>query len=812
MPGGYHRVCCCYEAGCAGGPATVPSYNIVKYKNLNAGYSPSLFLERYPYIHGLQTTVVNNKYINQLYRLKDNKWETITHDNFNVGGSFISYNLDLDEYVIFQNIGYESLGYDYQNLLAKINSSNIYEEIYITPVGYHDAYSDDYTSYEQTINAMAYDSINHKYYFMEYSKSVQDVNVILKIWQFTRSTETWELIRRQNVVENSSNPYWPFASGIYDSINSRYIIAFKTEFPVSGYHKITLYDGSNWSVIAVYNLPDEYDTYYPILLYNPDDEKVYIILYVYKSPTLYYRVLQLDNNTLIEYDIGYPPAGFAHITDITYDTDRHVAVMILARNGICEYDFVSKTFSNVYTLVEPIRALRIIYNPDIQKCLIYGGSKNPNQAIYNNQIYIWNGVNIENIYDTNMGNLCGKLFYDTEYDDIVLFGGMYSYTNFTNASVQPFANAWYLDNLEWKHITTRPIFNHRSRTPYFSYNTIVIYMPNIQKFLIFLSLSQCNTYLYDPVTDTFEQLLLDLQPPARMISNDYSAVPVKMCYDSSTQKVFLLIHYTTNYELRLDLWMFDPLIKKWYFIKQGILGENYDFRTSYLLYAFGYMHTINKLLISCQIRWRSIYTNKFDMLFSYDTIKNEIAPIPVSCGQEYDGVTALFYQDYTIFKSMSITYKLDNFEDYLLLCMKANIVGITLCPGCFQHNYIYFELLIDNSHEIIYLKHRGHEDVNEWISLKPVYVFKQTNYSSNNCTGEITKEEILNFYLRFELLSIGYAKLTIAAAGAVDSIFYSTFQIPPNENYFIKTAQNTNVGPCPLRLGYGGNITIEGIR
>lgn len=813
MPGGYHRACCC-NIGCPGGPATLPSIYIKKYVNVYTGTTPNLFLEHSPYIRGLTTTVVSNVYNNQFYRLRNNIWEAIIHDNFNIGRTIIAYNTNTKDYFLFGNAIIEPLSLDYQNLLGKLDSSIVYDEIYITPIGFYIHNDLNYNSYEATINAITYDSINNLYYFMEYSVPFNyQSKAIIKIWSFDRSTETWILKRKEDVTTTSNDLSWRQASGIYDPINERYIIAFTSSFPISGYHKIVLYNGLTWQIIAEYEISSDYNIQQPILLYNPDDEKLYIILYVYKSPLKYYHILQLDNNILTEYDIDEAPVDFSTITDITYDTDRHVAVIILRRSKICEYDFITKTFSNFYQLIEEIRELRIIYEPNTQKCIIYGGRISSEPPVYNNQIYIWNGINIENIHDTNMGNLCGNLFYDSEYNDIVLFGGMYSYTNFSNATMQPFANAWYLDNLEWKNITTRPVFNYpfTYNPNYINYQTNVIYMPNIQKFLIFLSHFQCNTFLYDPETNTFEQLFLEIQPTYKTYA--YGEItPLKMCYDPNTQKVYLINYIKSAYENRLELWMFDSIINTWTLITQNLLGDYYLVDPQYF-YAFAYMYTIDKLLISCQIYVQQPYI-EFDMLFSYDTINRKLTPIPVSNGIRYevDPQTSLFYQNYHVKKATGpiATYKLYNFEDYLLLCMKANIIGITICQGCISNNVQYYQLITNNSEEIIYLKHQG-INTNLWKSVKPVYVFKLITYSAANCSGSILKEEIIDFYLTFELIDVGYASLLLQNLGRL--IFRNNlFQIPPNENYFIKTVPNTLTGSCPNVLAYGGQITIEGIQ
>ncbi|MHA2249264.1 MAG: Kelch repeat-containing protein [Candidatus Kariarchaeaceae archaeon] len=315
-----------------------------------------------------------------------------------------------------------------------------------------------------------------------------------------------------------------------------------------------------------------------------------------------------------------PTGRFGH--GMAYDTINHKIILFGGTNGETgDYGYVMSDTTWIYncksskwkkmnpTLSPPVRFNhKMVFNPDIQKTLLFGDGSSNDLWAYDYPSNTW-----EQIYTTNRPPTRSdySIVYDSINSKLILFGGMADLGN----GAETLADTWVLDynTNTWQemHPATQPDsrYGHTmffdpiieksvlfgghvangplvSRNDWYSnevwtydyptntwieldpinppeprYWHAMAYDQNTQKALVFGGYNEINglvdsTWMYDFSDNEWLQIITDTVPPGRITSS--------MVFDSEAEKWLLFWGLGGNGEMAInDAWEFDVSSQQW---------------------------------------------------------------------------------------------------------------------------------------------------------------------------------------------------------------------------------------------------------
>ena len=167
-------------------------------------------------------------------------------------------------------------------------------------------------------------------------------------------------------------------------------------------------------------------------------------------------------------------------------------------------------------------------------------------------IFVYDIDNVVALGDENPGFRTGqKMVYDPVAEEIILFGG-----NRGNGDNSILDSVWKynISGSEWVEISPEV-------SPISRYNHGMVYLPGNNSILLFGGRRNIDhtelddTWIFDLITNTWEEIFLTIKPPARQFSS--------ITYDTHSKRVLIFGGFGLNEVLINDLWEFTPENNTW---------------------------------------------------------------------------------------------------------------------------------------------------------------------------------------------------------------------------------------------------------
>lgn len=838
MPGGHHRVCCCQT--CQG---PIP-YEICAGKNVSSVYIAPWRPEYITNWIDINNTIPSNTG-NSYWQAAESIGTNLYHFNMPL---YTSVNLDvwrwngvdtwtniskptavfhsgqclkdtIDNNIVF--IGgcvpypsYPKMGYvdskirtfDGANWVTSGQSTPQCETLYNVT----DTANAIYTG----IFASIYDPIRDNYLCIESFGS------IIRTWSFNISTKIWTLLNSiswdfgQVALDTNGNIQQVAYGLCYDAKYDRILFAVYQDSGVDIY-KFNL--GTNaWNLVASVrpvNISGIQHSLKISLTYNEDEEICYLII-----SGRYNEFYQLDNTVLTYYD---RQGGIYEYSQATYDAHLQRIVFLINNYNpgtgrlptIANYDYVNKVVENNYNLPTGwYGGFRVIYDKSIDRTILYGASLFNRDTLdgkpWYNQILIWNGVNFDTPYTTNLRIFRETLCYDDSLNRIVVIGGKYDLTDNPAYSYRNAPDVWILSEdhttFEYVHIQPNLRFEAESTTPILYQ---IVYLVEVDRYLLLTNYSENAVWEYNKYTNSWTRYFPDSVPAmSHCVATAYHPIAknVHLYIGNSSWMHMLLyggyVHLNLYYIESSELWRYDynthtftriSQIGPWLAVNipdPGITRPNNS-----LCIKFTWCEDQQCLVLTYpSFVGLYVYCNLDSWAykdFKWTYLAGKLPFKASPCIVSFDGTIHAVLRGETLPASGLFRYKQAKLENltYAHNCLLANVTGITFLP-CNATSNTQIIILEDNSNEDLELKYypsinpAGPANINYWRSLKPVYkvLWRTFTTPGTPCVGNYI-EEVRNLYLW--ILCNSYTNIWCRIGTDFSSeVIFDNQQVRPNKN------------------------------